>query len=142
MIPLLQGLNSATYVAGNDPKTGQTLLLQSLNSLKKWLDGLKRIACQGVLLPTIINQGTRTKINSKGRNHVRNIKLLGMPVPNRINKIIIEKEGFLPLTKLDATTTQQRSTVTSRRRLQTEKEMKQKDWRNDANKSLIEMDKH
>jgi hypothetical protein len=115
------------HVAGNDPKTGQTLLLQSLDSLKKWLDGLELIACQGVLLPTIINQGTITGMNSKGRNHVRSIKLLGTPVPNRINKIIIKKEVFLPLMELDATTTQRRSTVTPRMRFQTEKETKQRD---------------
>jgi phosphoglucomutase len=48
----------------------------------------------------IINQGTKTGMDSKGRNHVRSIKPLEMLVPNRINKIIIEKEGFLPLTKL------------------------------------------
>jgi hypothetical protein len=97
------------------------LLLQSPNSLKKRLDGLELIACQGVLLPTIINRGTRTKINSKGRNHVCSIKLLEMPVLNKINKIIIKKEGFLPLTELDAATTQWRSIVTSRMRLQIEK---------------------
>jgi hypothetical protein len=127
MLPLLQGLNLAMHVADNDPKTSQTLLLQSLDSLKKWLHGLELIACQGVLLPMIINRGTRTGMNSKGRNHVRNIKSLRTPVPNRINKIIIEKEGFLPLMELDATTTQWRSTVTLRMRLQTEKETKQRD---------------
>jgi hypothetical protein len=40
MLPLLQRLNSVTHVACNDPKTDQTLLLQSPDSLKKWLDGL------------------------------------------------------------------------------------------------------
>jgi hypothetical protein len=46
MLPLLQGLNSVMHVASNDPKTGQTLLLQSPNSLKKRLDCLELIACQ------------------------------------------------------------------------------------------------
>jgi hypothetical protein len=105
MLPLLQELNSVTHVAGNDLKTNQTLLLQSLDSLKKWLNGLELIACQGVLLPMIINRGTITGMNSKGRNHVRSIKPLGTPVPNKINKIIIKKEGFLSLMELDATTT-------------------------------------
>jgi hypothetical protein len=66
-------------------------------------------------------------MNSKGRNHICSIKPLGTPIPNRINKIIIKKDGFLPLTELDATTTQWRSTITSRMRLQTKKEMKQRD---------------
>jgi hypothetical protein len=96
MIPLLQGLNSATHIAGDDPKTSQTLLLQSLDSLKKRLDGLKLITCQRVLLPTIIDRGTRTEMNSKRRNHVCSIKPLRMPVPNRINKIIIKKRDFFP----------------------------------------------
>jgi hypothetical protein len=111
MLPHLQGLNLATHVAGNDPKIGQTLLLQSLDSLKNWLDGLELNACQGVALPTIINRGSRTRMNSKRRNHVRSIKPLRTPVPNRIKKIIIEKEGCLPLTELDATNTQRRNTV-------------------------------
>jgi hypothetical protein len=81
-------------------------------------------------------------MNSKGRNHVCSIKPLRTPVPNRINKIIIKKEGFLPLTELDATTTQRRSDVTPRMQLQTEKETKQRDSRNNANKSFIEMDEH
>jgi hypothetical protein len=94
-----------TQVAGDDHKTGQTLLLQSLDPLKKWLDCLEFIARQGILLPTVINRGTKSRMSSKGRNHVHSIKLLGTPVPNRINKIIIKKENFLPLTELDATTT-------------------------------------
>jgi hypothetical protein len=114
MLPHLQGLNLVTHVVGNDPKIGQTLLLQSLDSLKKWLDGLELNACQGVSLPTIINRGSRTRMNSSGRNHVRSIKPLRTPVPNRINKIIIKKEGYLPLTELDATNTQRRSTIISR----------------------------
>jgi hypothetical protein len=81
-------------------------------------------------------------MNNKGRNHVHSRKPLGMSVPNRINKIIIKKESFLPLTELDATTTQRRSTVTPRMRFQMEKETKQRDWRNNANKSFTEMDEH
>jgi hypothetical protein len=127
MRPLLQGLNSATHIAGDDPKTGQTLLFQSLDSLKKRLDGLELIICQRVLLLTIIDQGARTGMNSKGRTHVCSIKPHRTPILNRINKIIIKKEGFLPLTELDATTTQRRSTVTPRMRFQTEKETKQRD---------------
>jgi hypothetical protein len=66
-------------------------------------------------------------MNNKGRNHVRSIKSLATLVPNSINKIIIKKENFIPLTELDATTTQRRSIVTPRMRLQTEKEAKQRD---------------
>jgi hypothetical protein len=74
-------------------------------------------------------------MNSKGRNHVCSIKPLGTPVSNKINKIIIKKENFLPLTELDAITTQRRSIVTPRMRLQMKKEVKQRDWRNDAKKA-------
>jgi hypothetical protein len=96
MLPLLQELNSAMHIARDDPKTGQTLLLQSLDFLKKRLDGLEFIVCQRVLLPTIIDRGTRTGINSKGRNHVCSIKPLRTLIPNRINKIIIKKRTFFP----------------------------------------------
>jgi hypothetical protein len=96
MLPLLQGLNSVTHIAGDDPKTGQTLLLQSLDSLKKRLDGLELIACQRVLLPMIIDRGTRTGMNSKRRNHVCSIKPPRTLIPNRINKIIIKKRAFFP----------------------------------------------
>jgi hypothetical protein len=58
---------------------------------------------------------------SKGRDHVHGIKPLRMLVPNRINQIIIKKEIFLPLTELDATTTQRRSIVTTGVWLQTKK---------------------
>jgi hypothetical protein len=54
-------------------------------------------------------------------------KPLGTPISNRINKIIIKEEGFLPLIELDAITTQQRSTVTLRMWLQMKKETKQRD---------------
>jgi hypothetical protein len=66
-------------------------------------------------------------MNGKGRNHVRSIKPLGMLVPNRINKLIIKKENFLPLMELDATTTQGRSIVTPGMWPQTEKAAKQRD---------------
>jgi hypothetical protein len=56
-------------------------------------------------------------MNSKRRNHVCSIKPLGTPVSNKINKIIIKKENFLPLTELDAITTQRISIVTPRMRL-------------------------
>jgi hypothetical protein len=75
----------------------------------------------------IIDRGTRIGMNNKGRNHVYSIKPLGTPIPKRINKIIIKEEGFLPLMELDATTTQRRSTITSRMWLQTKKEVKQRD---------------
>jgi hypothetical protein len=96
MLLLLQVLNSMTHIAGDDPKTSQTLLLQSPDSLKKRLDGLELITCQRVLLPTIIDHGTRTGMNSKRRNHVCSIKPLGTSIPNRINKIIIKKRAFFP----------------------------------------------
>jgi hypothetical protein len=57
----------------------------------------------------------------KRRDHVRDIEPLETLVPNRINQIIIKKEIFLPLTKLDGTTTQRRSIITPRVRLQTKK---------------------
>jgi hypothetical protein len=57
MLPLLQGLNSATHIAGDDPKTSQTLLLQSLDSLKKRLNGLELILVKGFFSQRSLTEG-------------------------------------------------------------------------------------
>jgi hypothetical protein len=51
-------------------------------------------------------------MNSRRRVHVPSVKPLRTPLLDRINKVIIEKQTFFALAKLDPTTTQRRSTVT------------------------------
>jgi hypothetical protein len=43
VLSLLQRLNLAAQKAGDDPKAGQALLLQSAYPLKKWLDRLELV---------------------------------------------------------------------------------------------------
>jgi hypothetical protein len=52
----------------------------------------------------IIDQGTRVRVNSKGREHVSDIKPLGTPLLYRINQVIVEKEILLALAELNPTT--------------------------------------
>ena len=48
--------------------------------------------------PSSLTIGTRSRMNSKRRNHIGGIKLVGMPIPHRINRVIIkplkERENF------------------------------------------------
>jgi hypothetical protein len=85
VLPLLQGLSSTTQVTGDDPKASQALLLQSPNHLKQRLNRLELLTRHKVLFPIIIDCGSRIGMYSKGRDHIRGIKPLGMLVPNRIN---------------------------------------------------------
>jgi hypothetical protein len=103
------------------------MLLQSLNPLKQLLDHLEILTSHKVLFPTIIDRGSRIGMYSKRRDHIRGIEPLRTPVLNRINQIITKKEIFLPLAKLNATTTQWRSIVTPGVWLQTKKVMNQGD---------------
>jgi hypothetical protein len=88
------------------------LLLQNLDSIKQWLDLLKLFTQQRVLLPVIIDQGTRIRMNSKSGEHVSGVKPLGMPLLHRINQIIVEKEILFALVELNPTTTQRRNIIT------------------------------
>jgi hypothetical protein len=97
-------LNSPTQITGDDSKASQALLLQNLDSLKQWPDLLKLFAQQRVLLPTIIDQGTRIRVNSKSREHVSGVKPLGMPLLHRINQVIVKKEILFALIELNPTT--------------------------------------
>jgi hypothetical protein len=77
------------------------LLLQNPNSLKQWLDLLKLFA----LLLTIIDRGTRIRVNSKSEEHVSSIKPLRTPLLHRINQVIVKKEILFALAELNPTTT-------------------------------------
>ena len=55
----------------DDIEAGQALLFQSTYPLKKWLDRLELVRRQRDLFPTVINRGTRSRMNSE-----RGIKLV------------------------------------------------------------------
>jgi hypothetical protein len=44
-------------------------------------------------------------VNNKGGEHVSSIKLLGTPLLQRINQVIVKKEILLALAELNPTTT-------------------------------------
>jgi hypothetical protein len=84
-------LNPSTQIIGDDSEASQALLLQNPDSLKQWLDLLELFAHHKVLFSTIIDRGTRIRVNSKSREHVFGIKPLGTPLLHRIDHVIVEK---------------------------------------------------
>jgi len=98
---LLQRLNTASKKTRNDTEAGQDLLFQSTYPLKKRLDHLELIHHQGILFPSVINHGTRTRMNRKRRNHVGGIKPVSTSIPHRINQVIIKEFILKTLAKLN-----------------------------------------
>jgi hypothetical protein len=89
-LPRLQGLNLATKVASDDPKPSYALLFQDLDSIKKQLDFLEILGCQGRLLPPIIGNRPSIRVHSEGRLHVASIEPLGSLVFQRIDQSIVK----------------------------------------------------
>jgi hypothetical protein len=81
-------------------------------------------------------------MNSKRRVHVPSVKPLGTPLLDRINQVIIEEQTFFTLSKLNPTTTQRRSIVTSGVWFQAEEIAKQGNRRKNSKKSLAKMNEH
>jgi hypothetical protein len=52
-------------------------------------------------------------MNSKGRNHIGSIKPVGMPIPHRINQVIIKELIFATLAKLDPAATKNTGVITA-----------------------------
>ena len=94
ILSLLQRLNMAAKKTRDDTEAGQALLFQSTYPLKKRLDRLELIRHQGVLFPSVINQGTISRMNGKRRNQIGGIKPVSTLIPHRINQVIV-KENLL-----------------------------------------------
>ena len=56
--------------AQDNTKAGQALLFQGTYPIKKWLDRLNLSRRHRVLIPSVINQETKSKVNSKKRNQI------------------------------------------------------------------------
>jgi len=82
---LLKRLDSTAKKTRNNTKAGQTLLFQSTYPLNKRLDCLVLILHQEFLFPSIVNRGTRRRMDGKRRNYVGGVKPLGTPIPHRVN---------------------------------------------------------
>ena len=110
---LLQRLNTAAKKTRDDIEAGQALLFQSTYPLKNRLDRLELIRCQGILFASVINHGTRSRMNSKRRNQIGGIKLVGTPISHRINQVIIKEFTLKTLTKLNPVATKNMGVVTA-----------------------------
>jgi hypothetical protein len=89
----------------------------------------------------VIDHRTRVLMNSKRRVHVPSVKPLGTPLLDRINQVIIKKQTFFALVKLNLTTTQRRSTVSLGVWFQAKEIAKQGNRRKDSKESLKKMNK-
>ena len=105
VLPLLQRLNTMTKKARDNTEAGQALLFQSTYSIKKQLDCLNLSRRHRVLIPSVINQGTRSRVNSKRRNQISGVKPVGTPIPYRINQVIVKELVLKTLVKLNPAAT-------------------------------------
>jgi hypothetical protein len=126
----------------DNPNTSQTLLLQSLDLLEQRLDLVELLTCQRKRLPPIIDYRTSIRVDSKRGIHIPSIKLLGIPFLNRINQVIVKELPFPTLAKLDSTTTQDRSTITTGVWFQAKEVAKQEDRGEDSKKGLTKVNEH
>jgi hypothetical protein len=77
----------------------------------------------------VIDQRARFRVERKGGKHVSSVKPLRMPLLNRINQVIVEKEILLILAKLNPIATQRRNIITMGVWFQTKEIAKQGDRR-------------
>ena len=142
ILSLLQRLNSAAKKTRDDSKAGQALLFQSTYPLKKRLDRLELIHRQGILFPSVINHGTRTRMNSKRRNQIGGIKPVGTPIPHRINQVIIKEFILKTLTKLNPATTKNMGVITVGLGFQTKEVAEERKRRGNSKESFTKMNKN
>ena len=73
----------------------------------------------GVLIPPVINRGTRPRMYGKRRNKIGGIEPIRTPIPHRINQVIVKELAFKTLAKLDPTAAKNIGFFTAGLRLQT-----------------------
>jgi hypothetical protein len=81
-------------------------------------------------------------MNSEGRNHIGGIKLVGTPIPHRINQVIIKELIFMTLAKLDPAATKNMGVVTAGLGLHTEEVAKERKRRRNSKESFTKMNKN
>ena len=116
----------------DDSEASQALLLQSAYPLKERLDRLELVRRQGVLLPPVVNQGTRSRVNSKRRNQIGGVKPVGTPIPHRINQVIVEEFALKTLAKLNPASTKNAGIIAARLGLQTKEVTKERKRRRNS----------
>ena len=91
--------------ARDNTEASQALLFQSTYPINKWLDRLNLSRRHRVLIPSVINQGTRSRVNSKRRNQIGGVKLVGTPIHHRINQVAVKEIALKTLAKLNPAAT-------------------------------------
>ena len=81
-------------------------------------------------------------MNSKRRNHIGGIKSVDMPIPHRINQVIIKEFTLTTLTKLNPTATKNVGVIAAGLGLQTKEVTKERKRRRNSKKSFIKMNKN
>jgi len=60
-----------------------------------------------ILIPAVINHGTRSRVDSKRRDQIGGIKPVDTPISYRINQVIVKELALKTLAKLNPTTTKE-----------------------------------
>ena len=142
VLPLLQRLNMTAKKTRDDTKAGQALLFQSTYPFKKWLDRLNLSRRHRVLIPSVINQGSRSRVNNKRRNQIGGVKPVSTPIPHRINQVIVKELAFKTLAKLNPAATKNMGVITAGLWLQTEEVSKERKRRRNSKERFTKMNKN
>ena len=142
VLSLLQRKNTTAKKTRDDSEAGQALLLQSAYPLKERLDRLELVRRQRVLFPPVVNRGTRSRMNGERRNQIGIIESVSMPIPHRINQVIVKELAFKTLVKLNPTATKTIGVFTVGLRLQTKEVTEERKRRRNSKESFTKMNKN
>ena len=81
-------------------------------------------------------------MDSKRRDHIGGIKLVGLPIPHRINQVISKESTLTTLTKLNPAATKNMGVIAAGLGLQTEEVTKERKRRRNSKKSFTKMNKN
>ena len=81
-------------------------------------------------------------MDSKGRDQIGSIEPVGMPIPYRINQVIVKEFAFKTLAKLNPTATKNVGIFTAGLRLQMKEVMEKRKRRRNSKESFTEMYKN
>ena len=81
-------------------------------------------------------------MNSKRRNQIGGIKPVSMPIPHRINQVIVKEFAFKTLAKLNPAATKNIGVFTASLRLQTKEVTEERKRRRNSKESFTKMNKN
>ena len=95
-----------------------------------------------ILFPSVINRGTRSGMNRKRRNQVGSIEPVSMPIPYRINQVIVKEFALKTLMKLNPAATKNIGVIAAGLGLQAKKVTKEGKRRRNSKESFTKMYKN